>query len=78
MCMADLECKLLTVRRRSSQLIYYCSDFLGVASAGLDAKISNETEVKTNAQITTDFSKYNVLILGDACNAHSPQATEGG
>jgi hypothetical protein len=42
---------------------YYFSDFLGVASAGLDAKISNETEVKTNAQITTDFSKYNVLIL---------------
>ncbi|PMD52483.1 uncharacterized protein K444DRAFT_619940 [Hyaloscypha bicolor E] len=30
-------------------------DFLGVASAGLDAKILNETEVKTNAQITTDF-----------------------
>ena len=61
--MEDPECKLPTAQRRSSQLSYYCSDFLGVASAGLDAKISKETEVKTNAQITTDFSKYSLLIL---------------
>jgi hypothetical protein len=61
--MADPECKLLTVQRKSSPLTYYCSDFLGVASAGLDANVSNKTEVETNVQITTDFSKYNVLIL---------------
>ena len=65
--MADPKCKLLTVRRRSSQLTYYCSDLPGVASAGLDAKILNETEVKTNAKITTDFSKDSFLVLQSAC-----------